>query len=274
MVVSKTIATVVAIAVVLSIASAQEYSIRANAGLNLRAAPSLNADIADQVRAGAVLQVVGKFNRWLKINRAGREVWLADWVDFSRVDSAGQTGSQQPTAPIDNCCYVDRQCHSDLDWIGGWHAFQNGQCAAPARPQPATPAQPVASAPANVDNCCYVDRHCQSELDWIGGWHAYRAGRCARFRAGRFQLAGNRRQLLRIRLGMPNRSGKGAGILDLSDQSVRRPPAVFRDHAYGTSAQDRGFRSICAAHHSDAEVHEERSAGLVQLRDNRIGLNR
>ncbi len=25
---------------------------------------------------------------------------------------------------IDNCCFVDRQCHSDQDWVNGYWAFQ------------------------------------------------------------------------------------------------------------------------------------------------------
>ena len=168
------IAILIALCIFVALASAQSYSIRANRGLNLRTAPSRSAAIADTVRSGTILQVIGRFNRWLKIDRYGREVWLADWVDYSRVDSIAPPASPAlpaPTGPIDNCCYVDRQCHSDLEWMAGWHAFQNGQCAAPA--------QPVASAPANVDNCCYVDRQCQSDLEWMAGWHAYRTGQCA-----------------------------------------------------------------------------------------------
>ncbi|MCY4465764.1 MAG: hypothetical protein OXE46_09535 [Chloroflexi bacterium] len=75
---------------------------------------------------------------------------------------------------IDNCCFVDRQCHSDQDWINGYWAFQNKQCAAPAQSQPMASGQ----TPANVDNCCYVDRQCSSDLDWIGGWHAYQNNLC------------------------------------------------------------------------------------------------
>ena len=181
----------IALCLFVAVSSAEEYSIRANTGLNLRAAPSLSANIADRVFSGTILQVIGRFNRWLKIDRYGREVWLADWVDYSRVDSVAPTGPQPqqptaPTGPIDNCCYVDRQCHSDLDWMGGWHAFQNGQCAAPAQPQPSTPAQPqpvtpaqpVASAPATVDNCCFVDRQCSSDQEWIAGYLAFQNNQC------------------------------------------------------------------------------------------------
>jgi len=80
---------------------------------------------------------------------------------------------------IDNCCYVDRQCHSDQDWVTGYWAFQNNQCSAPAQsPAPAS-SQPAGPAPAQIDNCCYVDRQCHSDLDWMGGWHAYQAGHCS-----------------------------------------------------------------------------------------------
>ena len=76
---------------------------------------------------------------------------------------------------IDNCCFVDRQCHNDQDWVNGYWAFQNNQCSAPAPAQ----SQPTGGAPALIDNCCYVDRQCHSDLDWIGGWHAYQAGQCS-----------------------------------------------------------------------------------------------
>ena len=76
---------------------------------------------------------------------------------------------------IDNCCFVDRQCQSDQDWVNGYWAFQNNQCSAPV------PAQsgPTGGAPAQIDNCCYVDRQCSTDLDWIGGWRAYQAGQCS-----------------------------------------------------------------------------------------------
>ena len=175
----KCVAILIAFGMVIALASAQPYSIRANRGLNLRVAPSLNADIADTVVSGEVLHVVGTSGNWLKIDRNGREVWLADWVNYSRVDSGAPSGgSAQPTAQIDNCCFVDRQCSSDQEWIDGYWAYQNGQCAAPAQPQPVTPAQPVASAPTNVDNCCFVDRQCASEQEWIDGYWAFQNNQC------------------------------------------------------------------------------------------------
>ncbi len=80
---------------------------------------------------------------------------------------------------MDNCCYVDRQCNTDWDWVVGFYAYRDHQCTAPAQPQPQSSAAPVGNVPANVDNCCYVDRQCNTDLEWTGGWQAYRNGQCA-----------------------------------------------------------------------------------------------
>ena len=79
---------------------------------------------------------------------------------------------------IDNCCFVDRQCHNDRDWVDGYYAFQNNQCSAPAQSQSVASAPPAGNAPAHVDNCCYVDRHCSTDQQWIDGWHAYQHNQC------------------------------------------------------------------------------------------------
>ena len=173
----KYMAIMIALAMLATLVSAQPFSIRANRGLNLRTAPSLDAAIADTVTTGTLLNVVGKLNRWLKIDRNGGEVWLADWTDYSRVESGApeQPGSQPANsapANVDNCCFVDRQCGSDQEWSDGYWAFQNGQCAAPA------PSGPPANSSAPVDNCCGIDRQCSTDLEWMAGWHAYRYGQC------------------------------------------------------------------------------------------------
>ena len=175
---NKYLAILLASLVLFGIASAQEYAIRANRGLNLRAAPGLNASIADTVASGAILQVVGASGNWLKINRNGNEVWLADWVNYSRVDSSEQAGSEQQTSQIDNCCFVDRQCQSDQEWINGYWAFQNQECPTPAQ-QPAQPSsQPVSAASSQADNCCFVDRQCRTDAEWEAGYWAFQNSHC------------------------------------------------------------------------------------------------
>ena len=46
---------------------------------------------------------------------------------------------------VDNCCFVDRQCNSDQDWVHGYWAYQNNQCAAPSPNQSDSSQQPAAS---------------------------------------------------------------------------------------------------------------------------------
>ncbi len=103
-------------------ASAQEYSIRVTYNTNLRATYSLKGRIVETALAGAVLPVFGSYGRWLKINRNGRDLWMADWVPHSRV------AGSQPPANIDNCCFVDRQCVSDQEWRQGYWAYQRAEC--------------------------------------------------------------------------------------------------------------------------------------------------
>ncbi len=172
---TKCIAILIAFCLLIPHASAQPYSIRANRGLNLRTEPSLNASIAETILSGTVLQVVGKLNRWLKIDRNGREVWLADWVNFSRVESGEPSASQQPTAQIDNCCFVNRQCATNQEWTDGYWAFQRNECPSG---QPAAPVSAPVSASEDVDNCCFVDRLCSSDQEWLDGYWAYQAGQC------------------------------------------------------------------------------------------------
>ena len=172
------LATIVASFVLVAVASAQGYSIRANRGLNLRAAPSLYAEIAGTVRTGAILLVIGESGDWLKINRAGNAVWLADWVNYSRLDTSGESSRSSTTAQIDNCCFVDRQCHSDSQWIDGYWAYQNNQCPTSAGSQTQTASQSPNSASTQVDNCCYVDRLCQTDRQWLDGFWAYQNSQC------------------------------------------------------------------------------------------------
>ncbi len=79
------------------------------------------------------------------------------------------------SAQIDNCCNVNRQCSTERQWIDGFYAFQNNQCAAPAQPQTQTSTVPA----SDIDNCCGIDRQCQTEQEWTAGYWAFQWGQCA-----------------------------------------------------------------------------------------------
>ena len=165
---------IIALALV-SVAAAQDYHIRANGRYNLRASPSLEAAWIETVATGTTLHVVGKHNRWLKISHNGAEVWMADWLSHSIIEGSQAPAAQtQSSSPSDNCCNIDRQCSSEKQWIDGYYAFLNGQCAAPPLP----PTQISVAPASDVDNCCFVDRQCQSDWDWTVGFYAFRNGQC------------------------------------------------------------------------------------------------
>lgn len=108
-------------------ALAEAYQIRVAYHTNLRASYSLNSARVETVPAGTTLQVIGSHDRWLKIRRQDREVWMASWVAHTRLEAQGTS-----PADIDNCCFLNWQCQTDEAWRRGWAAFQNDQCEAEA----------------------------------------------------------------------------------------------------------------------------------------------
>ena len=175
---ARLIAATIAMCLLYGVSSAQTYAIRVTHNTNLRASYSLESAIIETAPAGTTLQVVGKSGRWLRISRNGNDVWMADWVAYSRVEG-GEPTPEQPTSNINNCCFVDRQCQTDQDWTDGYWAFQNNQCGAPPQTGAPTSSQPVSGAPAQIDNCCFVDRQCHSDQDWIDGYRAFQNNQCA-----------------------------------------------------------------------------------------------
>ncbi len=161
-------------------ALAQSYQIRVTWPVRLRASHSLDSAVVAKTRADEVLQVVGRFNRWLKIERDGSTAWLADWVDYTRLDqeappaapASESTANQQQPSDIDNCCFVDRHCQTDGEWADGYWAYQRNECPAPAPPfAPASPTRPrIEGLPSFV-------RFIESTLDLLEArstrWYRY-----------------------------------------------------------------------------------------------------
>ena len=67
-------AVITAVFALCSVASAQAYLIRADSRNNLRSCAGLGCRVVETVPVGTVLEVVGEYNRWLKISRDGAEV--------------------------------------------------------------------------------------------------------------------------------------------------------------------------------------------------------
>ena len=124
----------------------------------MRVGPSLNNEISEIALAGAILHVSGSQGSWLQISRNGKQLWLADWVGYTHLENS-QTGP----ADIDNCCFVNRQCNTDQEWIDGYWAYQRNECPVGASARQENARQPVSSTPAAVDNCCYLDWQCNTD---------------------------------------------------------------------------------------------------------------
>ena len=124
------LAVILAVFAFCGVASAQAYFIRAESRNNLRSCAGFGCRVVETAPVGTVLEVVGEYNRWLKINRNGAEVWMANWIDYTRVEPGEQT-SAPSVSDVDNCCFLDWLCVTDDDWLSGFQAFQNNQCKHP-----------------------------------------------------------------------------------------------------------------------------------------------
>lgn len=153
-----------------------------SATMNIRQSHNINTVIVRKAAAGESFAISsstqGQTYCWLDI----AEGWMA-WT--SRVGSAPADGAtsqpaDQSTQPsdIDNCCFVNRHCQSEQDWVDGYWAHQRNECPASDQTPQQTVSQPVSTTPVTVNNCCFVDRQCTTDQNWVDGYWAYQNGLC------------------------------------------------------------------------------------------------
>lgn len=113
--------------------------------MNIRESPTTSSPVVATAVTGGFFTVIQKTIRgnycWLKI-RSGTppDPWEPGWIAVTKWVQAGPRNrfldpgvtAPPPTAPsdIDNCCFVDRQCRTEQEWIDGYWAHQNRQCVA------------------------------------------------------------------------------------------------------------------------------------------------
>ena len=151
--------------------------------MNIRQSHSAGSPVVRRAVAGESFAVSsstqGVTYCWLNIP-AG---WLAWTVRVSGSQPAVTTASSgtQTTQPsnIDNCCFVNRQCQSDQEWVNGYWAYQRNECPVSSPTTQQISAQPISSTPADVDNCCFTGWHCNTDDEWARGYWAYQNNQCA-----------------------------------------------------------------------------------------------
>ena len=159
------------------------YSVAYVSGpMNIRESHSLGSQIVRKAAAGQSFSVSsstrGDSYCWLSIP-AG---WMA-WTSRVSASQPAQTASPAGTtsaqpSDIDNCCFVNRQCQSESEWVSGYWAFQRNECPVGGSTAPMSSAQP-ASSPSGVNNCCHIGWRCESEDAWLAGYFSHAANLCA-----------------------------------------------------------------------------------------------
>ena len=110
--------------------------------MNVRAAATIESAVVAKARSGDVFTVSNSAQGatwcWLKIDLG----WLAKTarVQSSKplhtttstsASTSASTETQQTRSDIDNCCFVNRHCQSEQDWVDGFWAFRRQECSAP-----------------------------------------------------------------------------------------------------------------------------------------------
>ena len=82
------------------------------------------------------------------------------------------------SAQVNNCCSIDRQCSTNDEWVSGYYAFRNGQCAAPAESQQQAHQARQDQGPSPSNNCCFSNWQCSTNEDWTSGYFAFQQDHC------------------------------------------------------------------------------------------------
>lgn len=122
-----------------TLAQTADYYIQVAQPTNLRTSYSLESPVVEIAPADARLHVVyeGTHGNWLQVERNGNKLWMARWVNYSRVSNAQPVpaaSSSQPQTEIDNLCFTTWLCNTPEEWVAGWHAFHNSEGVSPSQP--------------------------------------------------------------------------------------------------------------------------------------------
>ncbi len=112
--------------------------------MNVRKSPTTSSPVVMYAVTGAYFNLIQKTSGggwcWLKIrfgNSGSGWIAVTKWVEAGPRNRFLDPGviASPTTAPsdIDNCCFVDRQCRTEQEWIDGYWAYQNRQCVAQAQ---------------------------------------------------------------------------------------------------------------------------------------------
>ena len=150
--------------------------------MNIRKSHSTSSPVVQTAAAGQSFAVSsstqGSRYCWLEL-AAG---WMARTTRVAASQPAQSTAASgnQSTQPsdINNCCFVNRRCQSENEWLDGYWAFQRNECPVSMSTPVTSSPQPVSVPSSDVNNCCYTGWQCTTDEDWQVGYYSYASNLC------------------------------------------------------------------------------------------------
>ncbi len=105
-----------------------------NGPMNIRQSPTTSSPVVARGQPGDAFTVfrqnAGVVWCWLEISKGWMAVTARVHATGPKMLDFTDAKTRTEQSGIDNCCFVDRQCTTEPEWIDGHQAYQTEQCAA------------------------------------------------------------------------------------------------------------------------------------------------
>ena len=100
---------------------------------------------------------------------ADERAWMADWVNYSLLESGQDADATTPLSQSENCCALEWNCPDDRARTSGFWAFRFGQCHMDSE---------YLKEDYRVYNCCFLGERCLRDQNWREGYASFRNYQC------------------------------------------------------------------------------------------------
>ena len=164
----KTLAVVLS-CLLCSVTSGQSIYVRVDSQTNLRDDNSLDGAILETVPAETILRIIGWRDHWLRVMHGSERAWMADWVNYSLLQSGADAEATTPLSQTENCCALEWQCPDQRARTSGYWAYRFDRCKR---------TDTYLTTDYSTNNCCFLGESCPRDQHWRDGYASFQDADC------------------------------------------------------------------------------------------------